>query len=454
MRPALELIQARYADGNAELTGHIEQRLSIKAEELLHNLPGPLSQRAMDLLGVAACVYTIDRTFKRVATPYNDGGVRTINVAFEVSDYRFWKKAETINALTKLLCFLTDDIWLLGFVKRKAKYATASHQSPLPFDGSYPDHLALYSGGLDSAAGLANWLMDGKRPPLLLTVDHQKSIPWTTQSQIKALEAILEVDSPIPHAMVTVNLEGGATERMRDQEQSQRARGFLFCAMAALVAHGSDIGSIVLFENGVGAINLPLSEGGLMDGLSTRGASPGFLAQASTLFSRVLDRELQFSLPYLAKTKAEMVRRLTSNARLADWAQQSRSCVHTSLRESGKLHCGVCAACLERRQAFKDAGVNEKIDEYIHDIFVGQAPKDASYFYAYIDNAQSWANSDSRVTDRLMRHATLTQADIPIRLMQALYARHAQEVLRTYDNLVLNAPLRVPPKAVPQLGLL
>lgn len=448
-------IHASYREDYACLNGYIEQRLRIMAEDLLHSLPQSPTQRSMDLLGIAASVYAIDRTYKRADDIHNESGVRTIPVEFEVSDHPFWSASGVADALTKLLCFLTGDIWLVRFTPRTDKHQMVPRQRKLRLSVPYPSHVALYSGGLDSAAGLANWLLDGREPPLLLTVNHQSSVQWSTRSQVKTLEALLHMPSPLSHASFVLHLEGGATERMRDQEQSQRGRGFLFCAVASLVAQGCGIGSIALFENGVGAVNLPLTEGGLMDGLSTRGTNPGFLAQAAELFSEVAEREVKFDLPFLHQTKAEMVARLVGEPSLVAWAQQSRSCVHSSLRVSGKRHCGTCAACLERRQAFRAAGASENIDDYEHDLFSGHSPIDAAYFYSYLDNAHGWKTSAPRVADRLAHHWALSSmASLGLPSAQALYERHADEVLLTYGDLVLGEPLPATREPDPQLELI
>ena len=79
------------------------------------------------------------------------------------------------------------------------------------------------------------------------------------------------------HTTLVVHQSGGVAKRMSNQEQSQRSRAFLFAAVAAVVAQASKVSDVEVFENGVGAINLPLMTGMLAGGLATRGAHPTFL---------------------------------------------------------------------------------------------------------------------------------------------------------------------------------
>src|SRR5690606_29891616 len=125
---------------------------------------------------------------------------------------------------------------------------------------------------------------------------------------------------------------GGAAKRISLQERSQRSRAFLFYATAAVIAQACEIENIEVFENGVGAINLPLMTGMLAGGLATRGAHPTFLKLMSQLASAVAEKPIRYSLPFATQTKAEMLAPLKAH-RLDSWAQLSRSCVHTSWRE-------------------------------------------------------------------------------------------------------------------------
>ena len=275
----------------------------------------------------------------------------------------FWTQPDIRNLLLEILTFLTDDDWAFDFKLAQQTLGDSGHQEflDLPKD-FHPEHGALYSGGLDSAAGLVNRHIAGANNFMLVTVGHQSGLHRRIERQIESLKRLLKsterAGPRILHSTLTTSLKGGKAKRMRQQERTQRSRAFLFCSAAAIAANEFGLNTIEMFENGVGAINLPLMTGMLSSGLSTRGAHPTFLRLMSELVTKVANSQIQFVLPFITKTKGEMLQELKLTDGVATWAQDSRSCVHTSLREKGKTHCGRCPACIERRQAFLSAGIN------------------------------------------------------------------------------------------------
>jgi len=447
-------IHVHYEEGVVSLSGAIQQQSRISAESMLHSLLERTSQRSIDLLSIAAGVYAIDRVSKRVCGEQNECGIRTLRVVFDVSDYTYWTQDVITNQLTELLCFLTGDTWLISFNRQPRSHRSASNQRPLQFEGPHPSRVGLYSGGLDSAAGFAKRLCDHDQTHMLLTVGHQSAIRLNCVGQLRTLKGLLTQAPAFYHASFMVRFDKGVAGKMRDQEQSQRARGFLFCAAAGITADACGIEVVELFENGVGAINLPLTEGGLIDGLTTRGAHPGFLDKMSRLLSSVFEKPLSFTLPFLQQTKAEMVRSLVPFPHMITWAQRSRSCVHTSLRVARKRHCGRCPACIERRQAFKAADAQEDVSDYQHDLFNDEGPADPSYILCYLENARWWLASDPDVRTRLERHRILSKIEhLPQESMEDLYKRHAAEAQLTYGDLTLREPTQRPQTPKLQLDL-
>ena len=99
-----------------------------------------IPERMADLLEVAMTVYASDRRSLRDYRGANTGH-RRIRIRLGVRDPRFWSRREMHDRLTDYLCWLSDDEWSFDFVRRDAP-ATA--------------RVSLFSGGLDSLAGLAN----------------------------------------------------------------------------------------------------------------------------------------------------------------------------------------------------------------------------------------------------------------------------------------------------------
>lgn len=419
------------------IRGELEQELWLLADPVFRNLLTRPTARGLDLLNIAAGAYAVDRAVKRKPGSGNDRGIRSIQLCFAVHELSFWQLADVTEAVTELLCFLTDENWVLSFEQAAtAPIEEAQLRLDLPWPKP-PRRIALYSGGLDSAAGLANRVLDGANDYLLVTVGHQSGLRHRCSDQIRRL-AHLTKSAVLPHTTLVVALRNGIAKRLSRQERSQRSRAFLFCAAAAVVAQACEIEDIEVFENGVGAVNLPLMAGMLSGGMATRGAHPTFLRLMSELSSAVMEKPIRYSLPFASLTKAEMLAPLRDRG-LEVWAQSSRSCVHTSWRERNATHCGQCPGCIERRQAFATAGIQEKIVGcYSRDLVTGAAPSNdaADYVRRYLDDAAGWLADDEAAHRRLDWHLRVTR--IPIARREEIVARqrrHAREVINTFGHL-------------------
>lgn len=436
-------INVRYELGHVQLSGAVNQRVKITAQALIQRLMERVGNRSIDLICIAAGIYAMDRVVKRSKSASNESGIRTFVVCFHVADLEYWRRQTVTNQLTEILHFLTGDYWLIS-VAPHARDENRRHQGILSLaNAARPSRVALYSGGLDSAAGLACQLLRGHRDLLLLSVGHQSTIRRGCVDQVRELRHILPQAASLYHASFVIHLDHAET--MRRQEQTQRARGFLFCTSAAIVASACGIRDIDVFENGPGAINLPLVSGALSDGLATRGAHPAFLLKISEFVSQALGSEIAFHLPFIEQTKASMIAELISTPFLTSWVQKSRSCVHSSWREPGITHCGVCPACIERRQAFLAAGVVDAFTRYSKDVFLLDDPLEDDYLRSYLDDALAWKRGkrgDSAVRKRLDEHRILSDlGHLPIDKMDALLRKHASEKLAVYGNLIDGASL-------------
>lgn len=424
------------------VSGDAQQSVKLNADGFFKALLSLPSRRCLDLLRIAAGVYAVDRISKRKKLRDNEDGIRQLRLVFEVRDHAFWTQSSINDALADVLCFLTDDDWSFDFQPAQLAPGDLGHQDfldlPRPFQ---PRHAALYSGGLDSAAGLANRYLEGANDFILVTVSHQSGLHRRVEKQIKGLNTLIfnsrGITSNVLHSTLTTSLEGGRSKRIRQQERTQRTRAFFFCAAAAIAAKAYDLEVIEIFENGVGAINLPLMTGMLGSGLSTRGAHPTFLRLMSTLSGQVTEKPVRFVLPFDDKTKAEMLQDMKAVPDLATWSQSSRSCVHTSLRQVGKTHCGRCPGCIERRQAFAAANIEEDLDLYQTDLFVQPMnnEEEADYLHLFQLEAMKWVEGADNVQRRMRNHLRITDVshEQDEKIIE-LQLRNAREVLRTLGD--------------------
>lgn len=325
-----------------------------------------LPARLVDMMRIASSIYVVDRLVKR----YPKGGMkrpsRTIGVKVGVLDVDFWNNAELRDAIHDAVDFVSGDFWDIEFEhdpqNRKWPY------SFLPFPKSNDSPLVcLYSGGLDSVAGLvARMVEDRSRPVLPVTVWHQPGQRRQVRQQISMLRS--HFNAALHPLIVNTMIRWFSPLERSQEELSQRCRSFLFASLGAIAAiiHGQQ--TVEMFESGIGAINLPLMAG-MVGAKTTKNAHPKFLRLMSRLASLVAGDDIEFCLPFHSKTKGELVRSLCGNG-LEQLANLSASCVHYPQRHCKQKQCGVCPACIFRRQAMASAGINEPENVYEYD-FLG-----------------------------------------------------------------------------------
>jgi hypothetical protein len=116
------------------------------------------------------------------------------------------------------------------------------------------------------------------------------------------------------------------------------------------------------------------------------------------------------------------------------WLQRSRSCIHTSLRLPQVTHCGVCPACIERRQAFAVANIEEDSAVYAVDLFRDTLRgSERRYFDLFIEEAASLLEDNPRTLRRLRTCMALTGIEgVEYPRLHQLLRRHAEEVQRVF----------------------
>jgi hypothetical protein len=225
---------------------------------------------------------------------------------------------------------------------------------------------------------------------------------------------------------------------IEDEENTQRCRSFLFASVGGVVATAMGASTIEVYESGVGAINMPLMAG-MVGSKATKGCHPWFLCLMSGLMTLIAGREISFVLPFLEKTKAEVVGTLAEEG-LDELARSTVSCVHYPLRERAHKQCGICLACIFRRQALTLAGIEEPGDSYKYDIF-GTPRQDTSvaanateFLKAFLVQVSKLSELESRteVPWFLRRHLIGTgvvQDGQPLTPFVDLYRRYRNEWL-------------------------
>ena len=416
---------------------------------LRHTIPASID----DLLDVAMAIYAADRLVRR-GKGESAWLPRTLHLKVPVSNPDRWNDLKAAHE--ELLGWLTSDEWDIEFVAGVTRQRSRPAYALLPTTLEHP-FVALYSGGLDSLAGAVAQSLNPKYNAAVLVGGQSgkvfKSLQEKQHSDLRAnLKHIHWEDMRgFSHPYKKGSLAPWNVPEKR-QEKSQRSRAFLFLAFGAVTAYAYGVDTLHVYENGVGAVNLPYTAAfGGAD--MTRAMHPKTLLLAGRLFGRILDRPFTIANPSLWLTKGEMCAQL-ARAGLADLANGTVSCDSFPLREFHK-QCGLCTSCLLRRLSLHAAGLRE-LDQgselYRDDIYVTAAESQDKALHPYFFMVQQ-AQTLKKVTrsDDLLdfsiafdeldeaRYAItdltgMEQARIDAELT-SLYRRYAGEVLAFHDAL-------------------
>ena len=335
-----------------------------------------LPDRAADLLDVLGAAYAADRRSKRC---FNGAatGQRRISIRLPVREPELWSSPESEVRLRELLSWVSGDVWAFEFTRQDSVRGQDDRQGFLfevPLKA--PATVSLFSGGLDSLAGLAYHSLGspgGSR--ILVSGCTHNRLAAQQAAQVKRIRAAWSRGSPVAsedvrHVAVPFGVDA---ERPGQEEKGQRTRALLFLAMGVTTALQARTDTLYVFENGIGALNLPLN--GSQLGIDNyRGVHPRTLGMAEGLFGSILGEPVFIENPFMFTTKAEMCRGLAA-AGLGDVVRETVSCDGYPQRVRGQSQCGCCTSCVLRRQALRCSGLadDDPSCAYRHDIFGGLA---------------------------------------------------------------------------------
>ena len=344
----------------------------MAGEDLSRPFSEALPPDAADLLDLALAIYAADRSSRRDFKRSNTGQ-RRIDVRLALRNPDYWTAPGTADRLQEFLYWLSGDEWSFRLERRGAAQTPAESGAFLfkvPLEP--PVSVSLFSGGLDSLAGLACRTMEepGGSRVLVSGYTHNRLLSQQ-QSQVHYIRSVLDERSPgtgtrVWHVAVGFGMrrpEGGREER------GQRTRALVFLALGATAAVQAGTDTLWVYENGVGALNLPINETQLgVDNYS--GVHPRSLRLFEALVEPVLGREVRVRNPFLFHTKAEMCRSLLP-AGLAGAVEHTITCDSFPMRIPDQApQCGHCTSCALRRQALHAAGLGryDPAAAYRHDV--------------------------------------------------------------------------------------
>jgi 7-cyano-7-deazaguanine synthase in queuosine biosynthesis len=312
----------------------------------------PLDISYVDLLDFAISVYIGDEILSRSSG--DDGWTRSFEISSPVHNPTIWKDSELV--LKEMLEFLSGDSYSFKWHKLLRQIPRKKHHHQIIKNDF--DVICLFSGGIDSFAG-ANKLLEEKKR-VLLVGHYADGLTSSTQQVIfKALQDKFGDQVNLLQCFVAKSKRAHPRYKLFEKsEDTHRTRSFLFLSIALTIAGYFKVNTIYIPENGVIALNIPLTLS-RMGSLSTRTTHPRFINLLSNFLNKlgIFDKLILLN-PFIFKTKTEVIKLLPQEMQGA--LQKTISCAHfAAVRWRGKKHiwhCGYCVPCLYRRIALMEIG--------------------------------------------------------------------------------------------------
>ena len=292
-----------------------------------------------DLLVLCAAIEIADRRWKRPQR-----WSRKLHVTVPVFALGIWQKRQVLESVHSVLRHLTCDDWELTFVQARENSSIGVRQRELNFPHTKTFAIA-YSDGLDSRAVAA--LSGDKNEALCIRVARHPQRRSAGDSYF---------------TQIPFKVNG-----YRRNESSFRSRGFQFSAVTALAAHLCNITRIAAPDSGqsaLGPVLLPLHN--IYPDYRNH---PTFFRKMERFIEALLGHQVRYEQSRLWSTKGQTLRAfLNLPGKLKQDLTSTRSCWQNRriVNSMGsKKHCGLCVACLLRRQSLHAANVTEMSDTYV-----------------------------------------------------------------------------------------
>jgi len=308
-----------------------------------------VNSEVLDLYRIASTVYMVDLQLTRPTRNQS----RTINVLMSVSNKSKWDGQK--RHLESMLRFLSGDNFNFHFVQGKfpdKEFDFAENESQKA--------ISMFSGGLDSLSGVS-WLIKQNIQPVI--VSHDSSSKKTTHIQNTLYTELKKIIKDLEIIQIK------ARSTLRGKELTQKARSFLYLSLGSMIALELGIKKVFLFENGILALNIPISISRVFT--NTKTAHPKFLADFNKLIDSLFPSSITIENPFVIRTKGEIVQEL-DNDEFKPMIKETITCSHAFKLQIQKgvtaKHCGKCIPCILRRASVHHANLWDYDDEYAYNI--------------------------------------------------------------------------------------
>lgn len=384
-------------------------QLAIKDYSLLTQAGRRFPPLVADLIDIASAVSLADRMSIR-----RDDMPCRIEISLPVRQLELLSQSYIQEKFQDILQWYTDDNWSIKFTKRIGYHRKSEIQLSFIEDAQYETTIILWSGGLDALAGAYHQLSSNIVSHLTLVGSGSNLINHKLQKNVAA-----GIESLFPNRIQLVQIPFYLKNtKSFSKDSGLRTRGFVFTLLGSACAYLLRQSSLYVYENGIGAINLPFTKAEV--GVDhSRSVHPLSLHYMSELISDLFENSFSLRNPYLFSTKAQMCSYLSSN-NATDLITRTVSCDRRHRRKPSQ--CGYCSSCLLRRQALAAQEITDRTQYIITDSasLRKKEPEDSLHLRAML----------SQVED--MR-TYLNQKD-PWESMSNCYSRLREIVDRTYLN--------------------
>ena len=374
-----------------------------------------------DAMLLAASVEFADMSCRRPQL----GWARRLKVRIPVDDPIRWASPAVLKALKDAVEFVTGDYWSFSFYKREFIPDDAIGDRLKLFPPSKA--VVAFSAGMDSlaVASLAESRLGGDL--VRVRVGGANRSRGMNRSPFIVL----------PYRVTIGN---------RRNEPSARSRGFKFALISGLAACLTRAEQIIVPESGQGVLGPPLVS--LGHAYPDYRNHPQFTCRMEQLIERLLDQTVQYRFPRMWNTKAETLSSYITEFGDKGW-RSTKSCWRNNRWSSVQgswRHCGVCAACMLRRQSVHAAGFSEPPKTYVctnlgastlesavDPEFKRLNPAFRKYAIAGVRHMEELAHLPDCGARRIIeRHSTSLKRTIPHvdrteELLVGLFERHAVE---------------------------
>jgi 7-cyano-7-deazaguanine synthase in queuosine biosynthesis len=301
-----------------------------------------------DLIDLAVAIHATDRlTFQNLRQEQT-----RICVILPVRHPELLNATSFQNKLFSLLEWTTGSHWLFDFHQRSDSERIIVQQPLISSADYHVNEVILWSGGLDALAGLYTRLKTNFEASFMLFGTGSSDNAFDRQKHVfKVLQN--SYANRLHLCQIPIRLSDSS---LHQKNKIPRARGIVFMLLGAACAYLMGQRILYLYENGIGAINLPYRKSAI--GLDhSRSVHPLTLLRVSDIVSELLGEEFKVQNPFLFWTKAEMCKPLAEDKR-NDLPPLTMSC--DSPHRQQPIQCGYCSSCILRKQALAASRMEDK----------------------------------------------------------------------------------------------